>query len=79
MASHSFFCVDAHTCGNPVRVVVGGGPTLTGASMSDYRQDFLTRFDWVRHALMFEPRGHDMMSGSILYKPLREDCDIGWV
>ncbi|WP_430436667.1 4-hydroxyproline epimerase [Oceanibaculum nanhaiense] len=79
MASHSFFCVDAHTCGNPVRVVVGGGPTLRGASMSDYRQDFLARFDWVRHALMFEPRGHDMMSGSILYKPLREDCDIGWV
>ena len=79
MASHSFFCVDAHTCGNPVRVVVGGGPTLKGASMSDYRQDFLTRFDWVRHALMFEPRGHDMMSGAILYKPLREDCDIGWV
>ncbi|MCH2395383.1 4-hydroxyproline epimerase [Oceanibaculum sp.] len=79
MASHSFFCVDAHTCGNPVRVVVGGGPTLKGASMSDYRQDFLTRYDWVRHALMFEPRGHDMMSGSILYKPLREDCDIGWV
>ncbi|EKE78109.1 4-hydroxyproline epimerase [Oceanibaculum indicum] len=79
MASHSFFCVDAHTCGNPVRVVVGGGPTLKGASMSDYRQDFLTRYDWVRHALMFEPRGHDMMSGSILYKPLREDCDIGWL
>lgn len=79
MASHSFFCVDAHTCGNPVRVVVGGGPALKGASMSDYRQDFLARFDWVRHALMFEPRGHDMMSGAILYKPLREDCDIGWV
>lgn len=79
MTSHSFFCVDAHTCGNPVRVVVGGGPTLKGASMSDYRQDFLQRFDWVRHALMFEPRGHDMMSGSILYKPLREDCDIGWL
>ncbi|MFO7482173.1 4-hydroxyproline epimerase [Oceanibaculum nanhaiense] len=79
MASHSFFCVDAHTCGNPVRVVVGGGPTLKGASMSDYRQDFLQRFDWVRNALMFEPRGHDMMSGSILYKPLREDCDIGWL
>lgn len=79
MASHSFFCVDAHTCGNPVRVVVGGGPTLRGASMSDYRQDFLQRYDWVRNALMFEPRGHDMMSGSILYKPLREDCDIGWL
>ncbi len=77
--NHNFFCVDAHTCGNPVRVVVGGAPALQGATMSAYRQDFLDRFDWVRRALMFEPRGHDMMSGSVLYRPLREDCDLGVV
>ncbi len=79
MASTTFFCIDAHTCGNPVRVVAGGGPALTGKTMSDYRQDFMARFDWVRHALMFEPRGHDVMSGSVLYKPLRDDCDLGLV
>ncbi|HUN45749.1 MAG TPA: 4-hydroxyproline epimerase [Stellaceae bacterium] len=79
MASNTFFCIDAHTCGNPVRVVAGGGPTLEGKTMSDYRQDFMSRFDWVRHALMFEPRGHDVMSGSVLYKPLRDDCDLGLV
>ena len=76
MASNTFFCIDAHTCGNPVRVVAGGGPRLEGATMSDYRQDFMTRFDWIRQALMFEPRGHDAMSGAILYPPLRDDCDI---
>tara|TARA_R110002072_G_scaffold11431_10_gene51673 strand:+ start:9517 stop:10542 length:1026 start_codon:yes stop_codon:yes gene_type:complete len=65
----TFFCVDAHTCGNPVRVVAGGGPVLTGQTMSDCRQDFLQHHDWVRRALMFEPRGHDVMSGSILYPP----------
>jgi 4-hydroxyproline epimerase len=47
--------------------------------MSDYRQDFMKRFDWIRRALMFEPRGHDVMSGSVLYKPLRDDCDMGLV
>jgi 4-hydroxyproline epimerase len=77
MAKFTFSCVDAHTCGNPVRVVMGGGPQLSGASMSERRQHFLAEFDWIRTGLMFEPRGHDMMSGSILYPPTRSDCDIG--
>jgi len=67
MAHKSFFCIDAHTCGNPVRLVAGGGPVLHGADMSEKRQHFLQEFDWIRKGLMFEPRGHDMMSGSILY------------
>ncbi|MGE3967865.1 MAG: 4-hydroxyproline epimerase [Dongiaceae bacterium] len=77
MASHTFFCVDGHTCGNPVRLVAGGGPRLEGASMSERRQHFLKDYDWIRTGLMFEPRGHDMMSGSILYPATRPDCDIG--
>jgi 4-hydroxyproline epimerase len=75
MGTHTFHCIDGHTCGNPVRLVVGGGPFLKGATMSARRQDFIAHHDWVRRALMFEPRGHDVMSGSILYAPLREDCD----
>ncbi len=69
MSSHNFVCIDAHTCGNPVRLVVTGGPVLNGNSMSEKRQHFLKEFDWIRKGLMFEPRGHDMMSGSILYPP----------
>lgn len=69
MPHKSFFCIDAHTCGNPVRLVAGGGPVLHGANMSEKRQHFLREFDWIRKGLMFEPRGHDMMSGSILYPP----------
>jgi 4-hydroxyproline epimerase len=65
----TFFCIDAHTCGNPVRLVAGGGPQLDGADMSEKRQHFLREYDWIRKGLMFEPRGHDMMSGSILYPP----------
>jgi 4-hydroxyproline epimerase len=64
-----FDCIDAHTCGNPVRLVTKGGPALEGNNMSEKRQHFLREFDWIRKGLMFEPRGHDMMSGSILYPP----------
>jgi 4-hydroxyproline epimerase len=69
MSRKTFSCIDAHTCGNPVRVVAGGGPNLIGATMSEKRQHFLKEFDWIRKGLMFEPRGHDMMSGSILFPP----------
>lgn len=76
MARHSFFCVDGHTCGNPVRLVAGGGPNLQGSTMMEKRTHFLAEYDWIRTGLMFEPRGHDMMSGSILYPPTRPDCDV---
>jgi 4-hydroxyproline epimerase len=71
----TFFCIDAHTCGNPVRLVAGGGPPLQGATMSERRQHFIAEYDWIRTGLMFEPRGHDVMSGSILYDPIRDDTD----
>jgi len=45
--------------------------------MSERRQDFLARFDWIRTGLCFEPRGHDMMSGGFLYPPTTADADIG--
>ena len=74
---HTFFCIDGHTAGNPVRLVAGGAPLLKGASMSERRQDFLSRFDWIRSGLCFEPRGHDMMSGGFLYPPVDPANDIG--
>jgi len=76
MSSKTFFCIDAHTCGNPVRLVAGGGPNLVGANMSEKRQHFLREYDWIRKGLMFEPRGHDMMSGSILYPPHDPENDV---
>lgn len=72
---HTFFCIDGHTAGNPVRLVAGGAPRLNGATMSERRQDFLARFDWIRTGLMFEPRGHDMMSGGFLYPPADAESD----
>ena len=81
MAHKKFFCIDAHTCGNPVRVVAGGGPQLVGETMMDKRLHFLAEYDWIRKGLMFEPRGHDMMSGSILYPPAdpANDCGVLYI
>ncbi|MGQ1787168.1 4-hydroxyproline epimerase [Saccharicrinis sp. GN24d3] len=77
MARKTFFCIDGHTCGNPVRVVAGGVPPLKGASIFDKREHFLKEFDWVRTGLMFEPRGHEQMSGSLIFPPENPQNDAG--
>ncbi|MEL6917684.1 MAG: 4-hydroxyproline epimerase [Bacteroidota bacterium] len=77
MSKSTFNCIDAHTCGNPVRLVVKGGPELVGKNMAEKRQHFLKEYDWIRKGLMFEPRGHDMMSGSILHPPAEPQNDFG--
>ena len=76
MIDQTFECIDAHTCGNPVRLVKSGGPDLRGRNMSEKRQHFMKEYDWIRKGLMFEPRGHDMMSGSILYPPHDPENDF---
>lgn len=76
MSKATFICIDAHTCGNPVRVIKEGGPILVGETMSEKRQHFLKEYDWIRKGLMFEPRGHDMMSGSILFPPHDPENDF---
>lgn len=75
MPVHEFYCIDGHCCGNPVRVVARGGPQLQGDNMSEKRQHFIKEYDWIRRGLMFEPRGHDMMSGSIFYPPINPAND----
>jgi len=79
MAVSVFECIDAHTCGNPVRLIKKGGPTLQGTTMNDKRLHFMSEYDWIRKGLMFEPRGHDMMSGSILYPPSNPKNDVGFL
>jgi 4-hydroxyproline epimerase len=77
VSRHTFRCIDGHTAGNPVRLVVEGAPELKGATMSERRQDFMARYDWIRTGLCFEPRGHDMMSGGFLYPPTSAEADVG--
>ena len=76
MPKSTFVCIDAHTCGNPVRVIKEGIPKLVGNTMSEKCQHFLKEYDWIRKGLMFEPRGHDMMSGSMLFPPHNPENDF---
>ena len=77
MRKGTFSCIDGHTCGNPVRLITSGHPILKGDTMSEKRQHFLAEYDWIRQSLMYEPRGHDMMSGSFIYPPTTLDGDAG--
>ena len=76
MARSIFKCIDGHTCGNPVRVMTTGAPELIGKNMNEKRLHFMREYDWIRRGLMYEPRGHDMMSGSFIYPPHDPENDF---
>ena len=69
--------VESHTEGMPTRVVTSGIDEIPGVTMFDKRRYFMENLDYLRHWLMYEPRGHSAMSGAILQKPTRPDADWG--
>jgi len=75
MTRHIFKTIEGHTEGMPVRMVIDGAPVLHGADMGERRQHFLAEFDWMRRALMLEPRGHGHMSGTFLYPAISDNAD----
>jgi proline racemase len=74
---HSFRTVESHTAGNPTRTVLSGVPELTGDTMLAKMHDLEANHDWVRTSLMFEPRGHSVMSGCIVLPPCDPRADVG--
>lgn len=68
-------CIDMHTGGEPLRVVLEGYPSLEGNSILEYRQFVQSKYDHLRKCLMWEPRGHADMYG-LLLTPSRE-ADFG--
>ncbi len=69
--------IDSHTAGEPTRVVVDGVPEPAGATMTEKREAFRRDLDWLRSAVVCEPRGHEAMVGALLCKPTRGDCVAG--
>ncbi|WP_158853097.1 proline racemase family protein [Saccharothrix deserti] len=76
-SSRVISAVDSHTEGMPTRVITGGIGVIPGATMAERRQWFSEHSDHLRTMLMFEPRGHAAMSGSVLQPPTRPDADFG--
>lgn len=70
-------CLDCHTGGEPLRIVTSGFPALEGDTVLAQRRDCQQRFDHLRRALMFEPRGHADMYGCIILPPERSDSAFG--
>ncbi|MBA1334909.1 MAG: Proline racemase [Firmicutes bacterium] len=71
--------VDSHTMGEPTRVVVGGLPAIPGNTMAEKKAYLEQNLDYVRTALMHEPRGHRDMFGSIITEPCNPEADMGIV
>ncbi len=71
--------IDVHTAGSPVRVVIGGVGPVPGTSIAAKRDHLRRHRDDIRTLLMYEPRGHSGMSGSIVLDPCDPRADIGIV
>jgi len=71
--------VDSHTEGMPTRVVTSGFGPVPGRTMFEKKRYVEENLDYLRTLLMFEPRGHSSMSGSILLPPTDPEADLGVV
>lgn len=75
--SHVFTSIDTHTGGEPTRTITGGIPYIPGNTIAEKMLYLKEKLDWIRTSLMWEPRGHSVMSGVILTEPTHSDADIG--
>ncbi len=74
---HVFTTVDTHTAGEPTRILTSGVPFLGGGSMAEKRCQLQEQYDFIRTALMHEPRGHADMFGAIVTAPSNPEADLG--
>jgi len=69
--------IEAHAAGEPLRIVTGGLPEIPGSTMLERRRFMRDHFDYVRQALMWEPRGHYNMYGCVVTPPVSPEADFG--
>lgn len=73
----TLFTVESHTMGEPLRCIVGGIPNIKGKTMMEKKENFRENYDYIRKALMLEPRGHKDMFGSLITAPTMPEADYG--
>lgn len=69
--------IDSHTMGEATRIVYEGFPEFPGKTMMDKKKYMMQHYDFLRSALMMEPRGHRDMFGALLTEPVHEEADYG--
>lgn len=74
--SKQFITIDTHTGGNPTRTVLAGMPRLKGNTIQEQMLDMKENYDYIRKFLVNPPRGHDVMSGTILLPSLDKQADF---
>lgn len=72
-----FNTIDTHTGGNATRTVISGLPPIIGQTMFEKMNYMKENYDWIRRFLMYEPRGHSIMSGVLLTEPCHPEADVG--
>jgi proline racemase len=75
--SRTITTIDAHTGGEPLRIITSGLPPLQGETILERRRWMRDNFDEIRRILLWEPRGHADMYGAILTPPVSPDADFG--
>lgn len=69
--------IDSHTAGEPTRVVIAGGPDLGVGTVAERLVRLREEHDWLRRAVVLEPRGSDVMVGALLLEPTRAESAAG--
>ncbi len=69
--------IDSHTMGEPNRTVIGGLPPIYGNTMAEKKEYLESNLDYIRTAIMHEPRGHNDMFGSIITQATMAEADLG--
>ncbi|SHH05909.1 proline racemase family protein, partial [Asaccharospora irregularis] len=75
--SRSIQAIDSHTAGEATRIVVGGIPNIKGNTMAEKKEFLEENLDYLRTAIMLEPRGHNDMFGSVMTQPCSPEADFG--
>ncbi len=73
---HIITTIEAHTAGEPLRVITGGVPEIPGKTVLEKRRYARDNLDHLRTGLMWEPRGHADMYGAIITEPVTPDGDL---
>lgn len=69
--------IDSHTEGECTRICYDGFPNLSGETMMEKKNYLVEHYDYLRTALMLEPRGHRDMFGALLTEAVNEEADFG--